>query len=354
MWPLLCYLDSVLEYMTELLVVMSGEPILSRKLFIMIIMFRMSLILPKLIVQHNSGPLLHSKETWRYLGFYFNKKLFLCYHTWFYANKALSIVKALNLLGNSLRGLLPLQKRLLYHICVLPIALYGFQLWFFKGTLTYYPLQNLNRMQCRAALWITGAFQISLTYGIKAIAGLMPISIYLKKLLGRMQLKVNSLPKQHALRALLDRHHSKGANPHATSTTCLTTKQNIKLKSPIQDINHRLNQIHPAFNSMNQELRPGLHIVDLFANQLSFHTVKCSDSVTRANHTQKLNNILLSSISQPNTIIVITNASVRKGHYTILIAHGWQSRRLVFNSEHTAVNVTPAKVETFALSVMIE
>jgi len=100
---------------------------------------------------------------------------------------------------------------------------------------------------------------------------------------------------------------------------------------------------------MNQELRPGLCIVDLFANQLSFHTVKRSDSVARANHTQKLNNILLSSTSQPNTIIVITDASVRKGHYAISIAHGWQSRRLVFNSEYAAVNVTPAEAETFAL-----
>ena len=177
----------------------------------------------------------------------------------------------------------------------------------------------------------------------------MPISIHLRKLLGRAQLRVDSLPKQHALRALLDRHHSKDANLHATSTTCLTAKQNIKLKSPIQDINHRLNQIHPAFDSMNQELRPGLCIVDLFANQLSFHTVKRSDSVARANHTQKLNNILLSSTSQPNTIIVITDASVRKGHYAISIAHGWQSRRLVFNSEYAAVNVTPAEAETFAL-----
>jgi len=34
---------------------MSGEPILSRELFIMIIMFRMSLVLPKLIVQHDSA-----------------------------------------------------------------------------------------------------------------------------------------------------------------------------------------------------------------------------------------------------------------------------------------------------------
>ena len=39
---------------------MSGEPILSRKLFIMIITFRMLLILPKLIVQRDSAYYLES------------------------------------------------------------------------------------------------------------------------------------------------------------------------------------------------------------------------------------------------------------------------------------------------------
>ena len=48
-------MDSVLEYTTGLLVVMFGELILSREPFIMIIMFQMSLILPKLIVRHDTA-----------------------------------------------------------------------------------------------------------------------------------------------------------------------------------------------------------------------------------------------------------------------------------------------------------
>ena len=113
---------------------------------------------PPLDLTDIGGPILYPKDTWRYLGFYFNRRLTFRYHTHFYANKALSTVKAMNMLGNLLRGLLPLQKRLLYHTCVLPIVLYGFQLWFFKGAPTYFPLQNLQKMQRWAALWITGAF----------------------------------------------------------------------------------------------------------------------------------------------------------------------------------------------------
>jgi len=43
-------------------------------------------------------------------------------------------------------------------------------------------------MQQRAALWIAGAFQISSSLGIEAIAGLVPIHLYLKKLYGRFLL----------------------------------------------------------------------------------------------------------------------------------------------------------------------
>jgi len=88
----------------------------------------------------------------------------------------------MKMLGNSSRGLLPTQKRLLYRTCIVPIALYGFQLWFFKGAPTVKNIAELKKMQRRAALWITGAFHTSPTEGIEAIAGLMPIKLHLKKL----------------------------------------------------------------------------------------------------------------------------------------------------------------------------
>ena len=87
-----------------------------------------------------SGPILYPKDTWRYLGFHFDRKLIFQYHTHFYINKALSTVKAMNMLKNSSWELLPFQKRLFYCTCILPIVLYGFQLWFFKGAPTYFPL----------------------------------------------------------------------------------------------------------------------------------------------------------------------------------------------------------------------
>jgi len=62
------------------------------------------------------------------------------------------------MLDNSTRDLSPIHKRLLYRTCILPIALYGFQLWYFKGASLYQPLKELKKMQRRVALWIIGVF----------------------------------------------------------------------------------------------------------------------------------------------------------------------------------------------------
>jgi len=85
----------------------------------------------------------------------------------------------MKLLGNSSQDILPIQKQLLYRIYVLPIALYGFQLWFFKKVPIHKNISELKKIQHRAALWITGAFQTLLLEGIEAIAGFVLITSHL-------------------------------------------------------------------------------------------------------------------------------------------------------------------------------
>ncbi|KXN84104.1 hypothetical protein AN958_00453, partial [Leucoagaricus sp. SymC.cos] len=64
----------------------------------------------------------------RYLGFYFNHQLNFYEYVQYYLTKAISIVCAMGMLGNLLRGLFPEQKQLLYRLCVVPIMTYGFHL----------------------------------------------------------------------------------------------------------------------------------------------------------------------------------------------------------------------------------
>jgi len=79
---------------------------------------------PPLDLSSIGGPSLVPKDTWQYLGLIFDRKLSFRQHI--NVNKAISTVKYMKILGNSSRGLNPLQKWWLYRICTLPIALYGF------------------------------------------------------------------------------------------------------------------------------------------------------------------------------------------------------------------------------------
>ena len=83
---------------------------------------------PSLDLSSIGGLMLYPKDTWKYLGFIFDRKLLFHQHINFHSNKAISMVKCMKILGNLVRNLVPHQKHLLYRSCILPIAFYSFQL----------------------------------------------------------------------------------------------------------------------------------------------------------------------------------------------------------------------------------
>jgi len=96
------------------------------------------------------------------------------------------------------------------------------------------------------------------------------------------------------------------------------------------DRNHSKGTLLPHVH-LPAKLKPGSHI---FPNCFSFHTIKRSDEIARANHLKTLDNILHTSATQPGTIIVVTDASTKRGLHAVSVAHGWRNKSLVFNSEH--------------------
>jgi len=120
----------------------------------------------------------------------------------------------------------------------------------------------LKKKQRRAVLWITGVFHPSLTWGVEAIASLIPIHFHLNKLSSQHYLCTISLPKQHMINTLLDEHHSKKAKPYHIVLIHLTSKQCLKIKSPIKDTNNYLNEVFPSSNSFNTKLFLGFCLVN--------------------------------------------------------------------------------------------
>ena len=97
-----------------------------------------------------STPLI-PKKIWKYLGFFFDRKLLFKEHTMRYARKAFLATGTMLALGNSVRGLKPKHKRLLYRSCVMPIALYGIRLWHYNGARFKGTMKELTKVQRRAA-----------------------------------------------------------------------------------------------------------------------------------------------------------------------------------------------------------
>jgi hypothetical protein len=125
---------------------------------------------------------LHPGTTWWYLGFSFNCALTFREHVKRYTNKALTVVRAMLALSNSVCGLWPKHKQMLYRACVLPIATYGSRLWLYEGVAMKGPLDSLWKMQRCACLWITGTFKTSPIGAAETLMGMPSIHLHVKKL----------------------------------------------------------------------------------------------------------------------------------------------------------------------------
>ena len=246
------------------------------------------------------------------------------------------------MLENLIKGLLSLQKQLLYRKYIM--SLYKFPLWFYNKALLSFSLKELRKMQRRAAIWILGVFHISLTKWIEILAGLTPIHLYLKKLSGRSQLRVPLLPRSHTIRTLLKNQHPNLSLSHCLLLENMTAKQRQKIKRSITDANSHLNSLFPAFNTLNSEFSPGFQLSDKFPSHFSFHQANHKNKESKDSHLHKLDHLFDSLRMDFNTVIVISNASL-KDNVTMSISHIHSHSEQVKKTVHHAVNVTTTEAE---------
>jgi hypothetical protein len=146
----------------------------------------------------NDGTLVTPVTTARYLGIYLDTTLSFRAHQKFYFTKAESTLSTLRMLGNSIRGLSPKDKRRLYIANVLPVMSYCAQLWWcpnWKGNKE--AANALQRIQNQAARWISGAFRTTPLGTLNALAGLIPVSKNIDILMRKAALRSKTLPASH-------------------------------------------------------------------------------------------------------------------------------------------------------------
>ena len=99
-----------------------------------------------------------------------------------------------------------------------------------------------------------------------------------------------------------------------------TLKESLKVKSPIVDINHYLNSVLPAFDSLNKELFLGFHLIDIFSDCFFFNIIKYKDAEAKAVHFNKLENVYQDFFNNFNTVFIISDTSI-KNNIVISVSH---------------------------------
>jgi len=143
----------------------------------------------------------------------------------------------------------------------------------------------------------------------------------MRKLNGRHHLKYSSIPSTHAINLLLDSQHAKNHPPHKTATSKLTSKQWFNLKSPIKDVNKRLNGVRECFNPLFPLFSLGSRVVDHFPSRFSFHSPSSSFNEDLYHHLQNLNQAFRSSQTALHNIAIVADGGIKKSQVATAVAH---------------------------------
>ena len=139
----------------------------------------------------------NAAATVRYLGFFINHKLDWTEHVNIMCNRARASLKALQLLGNSIRGLSAANWRLVYNAVCLPVLTYGCQLWFTGQQKTL--VKKLQTVQNEGVKIIAGAFRTAPRDALHEHLSIFPMHIRLTMLTKTSALRLYRLPNESQL-----------------------------------------------------------------------------------------------------------------------------------------------------------
>ena len=192
------------------------------------------------------------------------------------------------------------------------------------------------------------AFKTSLSFGIEAIASLIPIHLHLQKLRGRLQLRAHSLPTNHILCSLMESNSDTSLHLYPLSLSSLTRCQCGLIKDHLVNMNNHFNEVFPSFDPLNPEFSPGDRIIDCFPNCFSFHLFNKSKDQHFKSYIQQLDNLAIESSNTLSNALVVTNASV-KNNVASSIAHVHVHNKPIIKMLHHTSNIMSIEAEFFAI-----
>ena len=148
----------------------------------------------------------------------------------------------------------------------------------------------------------------------------------------------------------MSRCRSQGATPHPLSLASLSEAKRRNLMSPIADSDSSLNSLKERFDPLHKESQPGYRVIDNFTDRISFFPCNRSDPKERELHLSKLDYLCQNVLKQPNSIVVVTDASVKpnKSLQAVSVAYGWRKGIQVISSKAAFGNITTPNAELVA------
>jgi hypothetical protein len=144
-------------------------------------------------------------ETLRYLGFFINRRLKWEPHVRIMCNRARASIKALMVLGNSIRGLSMANWRLVLNAVCLPVMTYGCQLWY-KENGTKGLVNMLQKVHNDMVKVVSGAFRTAPREALLQLTRMLPMRHHLDKLTHTSALRLYRLPRASQLLRRLGPH----------------------------------------------------------------------------------------------------------------------------------------------------
>lgn len=225
---------------------------------------------PDLALRLPTGPTrVRPKDTMRYLGFFLDPQLTFRAHIRQCVNKASSAVHAFRMLGNSVRGLRAHDRRRLYIANIIPITLYGAQLWWHPGWhKVQWIAQELRKVQARAARWITGCFRTTPTGAMDVLARLIPIRHQVNTYMQRAALRLRTLHTGHPLRASLSPYWQVATTNIVAPFPLETASPLTPDQSPLHHADWMARQSSEDFAPLHNECRPGHRLLDTYSHRI--------------------------------------------------------------------------------------
>jgi len=137
--------------------------------------------------------------------------------------------------------------------------------------------------------------------------------------------------------------------PHKTATSKLTEKQWFNLKSPIKDVNKRLNGVRQCFNPLFPLFSLGSRVVNHFPSRFSFYSPLSSSNEDLYHYLRNLDQAFRSSQTAPHNITIVADRGIKKSQVATAVAHIWSENSIIQHLQVNLINITSIEAELMAI-----